>query len=104
MHASFGKHILYAWNFIFDHEVSPVRNIAEVSIRHYTLQALGCMWAVSFSLAVGSYTVLAASVLGHTVLIAAAAITVATLTAAATRPKMFQRKSGPEGAPIDRGV
>ena len=86
--------IVYGWNFIFNHEVSPLRNIPDVAIRHYVLQALGLMWAVSFSLAIGSYTFLTASVIGHTVLIGAAAITVATLTAAATKPKLFIRGSG----------
>lgn len=86
--------VVHAWNFVFDHEVSPVRNIPDVAMRHYILQALGWMWAVSFSLAIGSYTFLAASVIGHTVLIGAAAITVATLTAAATKPNAFARGSG----------
>lgn len=86
--------VVYAWNFIFNHEVSPLRNIPDIAIRHYVLQALGLMWATSFSLAIGSYTFLAASLLGHSVLIAAAAITVATLTTAATRPQVFIRASG----------
>ena len=94
MFANTGNFVVYAWNFIFNHEVSPLRNIPDVGTRHYALQALGLMWAASFSIAIGSYTFLAASVLGHSVLIAAAAITVATLTAAAKRPTMFVRGSG----------
>ncbi len=94
MNRSISEFVRYAWNFIFDHEISPVRNIPDVAIRHYILQALGLMWAVSFSLAIGSYTFLAASVIGHTVLIGAAAITVATLTAAATKPYAFVHGSG----------
>lgn len=86
--------VVYAWNFIFDHEVSPVKNIPDVALRHNILQALGLMWAAAFSVAVGSYTVLAISVLGHVVLIAAAAITVMTLTAAANKPEVFVRLSG----------
>lgn len=82
------------WNFLFNHKVSPLRHIPDVAVRHYVLQALGLMWAVSFSAAIGSYTFLAYSILGHTVLIAAVAITVATLTAAATRPKLFIRGAG----------
>ena len=94
MLAGIRNSVVYAWNFIFNHEVSPVRNIPDVAVRHYILQALGFMWAVSFSIAIGSYTFLAASVLGHTVLIGAAAITVATLTAATKKPKMFIRTTG----------
>lgn len=86
--------VIYAWNYIFNHEVSPLRNIPDVALRHYVLQALGAMWAISFSLAIGSYTFLAASLIGHTVLIAAAAITVATLATAANRPQVFIRNSG----------
>ena len=89
MFATLGKFVTYSWNFVFNHEVSPLRHIPDVAIRHYVLQALGLMWAVAFSVAVGSYTFLAVSVIGHTVLIAAAAITVATWTAAATKPDLF---------------
>ena len=86
--------VMFLWNFLFDHRISPVRNIPDVAMQHYVLQALGFMWAVSFSLAIGSYTFLAWSVIGHTVLIAAAAITVATLTTAAKTPTVFVRASG----------
>ena len=43
------KLIKHAWNFIFDHNVSPLRHIPDLSTRHYVLQALGFMWAVAFS-------------------------------------------------------
>jgi len=52
------------------------------------------MWAVAFAVAIGSYTILAASILGHAILIAAAAITVATYTAATKNPKLFVSGSG----------
>lgn len=86
--------IVQAWNYVFNHNVSPLRHIPDVAIRHYVLQVLGLMWAVSFSVAIGSYAFLAASIFGHVVLIAAAAVTVATFTVAAKRPKMFIRGSG----------
>jgi hypothetical protein len=41
----------------------------------------------------GSYTFMAASLIGHTALIAAAAITVATWTTASKNPKLFVRNS-----------
>ena len=83
------KLVVYGWDFVFDHEVSPLRHIPDVAIRHYVLQALGLMWAVAFAVATGSYTFMAISVIGHTVLISAAAITVATWTAATARPELF---------------
>jgi hypothetical protein len=83
------KTIVFAWNFLFDHEVSPLRNIPHLNTRHMVLQLLGWMWALAFSIAVGSYTVFAVSVIGHAVLIGAAAITVATYSVAAKRPSLF---------------
>jgi hypothetical protein len=91
------QQIVYGWNFIFNAEVSPLRHIPDVAIRHYALQALGFMWAVSLAVAVGSYTVLAVSIVGHVVLIGAAAITVATYTVAATKPTLFMRGSSRQG-------
>ena len=87
------KLIVFCWDFVFNHEVSPLRYIPDVAIRHYVLQALGLMWAAAFAVAAGSYTFFAVSVLGHTVLIGAAAITVATWTAATAKPEIFGRSS-----------
>lgn len=83
------KAIVFAWNFLFDHESSPLRHIPHLNTRHMVLQLLGWMWALAFSIALGSYTVFAASLVGHAVLIGAAAITVATYSAAAKRPRLF---------------
>ena len=83
------KFVVYCWNYLFNLKVSPLRNIPDVAIRHYVLQALGLMWAVAFAVATGSYTFMAFSMIGHTVLIAAAAITVATWTTATAKPELF---------------
>ena len=94
MFVKISSFVVYAWNFIFDHEVSPVRNIPDVAVRHYVLQALGLMWATCASLALGSYTFFAFSWLGHSLLIAAAAVTVITLKTASSTPTVFLRSSG----------
>ena len=83
------KSIVTAWNFLFDHVVSPLRHIPDFTVRHMVLQLLGWMWAIAFSLAIGSYTFLAYSLIGHAILLGAVAITVATYTTAAKRPKTF---------------
>ena len=85
--------IIFLWDFIFDHEKSPLRHIPDFGVRHMVFQMLGWMWAISFSLAIGSYTFLAFSMIGHALLIGAAAITVATYTAAAKRPKLFAARA-----------
>jgi hypothetical protein len=82
--------ILTSWNFIFDYNKSPLRHIPEGNIRHMIYQMLGWMWAISFSIAIGSYTFLAISLIGHAVLISAAAITVAVYTTATVKPKAFR--------------
>lgn len=83
------KAIVFSWNFLFNHEVNPLRHIPHHNTRHLVLQLLGWMWALAFSIAIGSYTVFAVSMIGHAVLIGAAAITVATYGAAAKRPRLF---------------
>jgi len=87
------KFVAYAWNFIFNADVSPLRHIPDPSARHYVLQVLGLMWAISFSIALGSYTIFAATVIGHVVLIGAAAITAATYTTASLQPAVFVARS-----------
>jgi hypothetical protein len=88
------KLIVDTWNFIFNHEVSPLRNIPDVGTRHMILQVLGWMWAGAFAVATGSYVLLPASFIAHAILIAAAAITTATYTAAAYKPDVFVTGSG----------
>jgi hypothetical protein len=88
------KLIVDTWKFIFNHEVSPLRNIPDVGTRHMILQVLGWMWAVAFAVATGSYALLPASFIAHAILIAAAAITTATYTAAAYKPDVFVTNSG----------
>lgn len=80
--------IVLAWNYVFNHEVSPLRHIPDVGVRHLILQMLGWMWAVAFASAIGSYASLGISFIGHAFLIGAAAITVATYTTAATKPAL----------------
>jgi hypothetical protein len=86
--------VVFAWNYVFNHEISPLRHIPDVGTRHMILQILGWMWATAFSLAVGSYAFLGVSLIGHAFLIAAAAVTVATYTTAATRPLVFANGLG----------
>ena len=91
--AQMNTRIFNIWNYVFNHEISPLRHIPDVAARHYVLQALALMWALAFSVAIGSYTIFAISIVGHAVLIAAAAITVATYSTAALKPQIFTRRT-----------
>ena len=86
--------VIKSWKFIFDHEESPLRNIPDLPTRHMILQILGWMWAGSFAVATGSYIFLPLSFVAHGVIIAAAAITVATYTAASFKPDVFITGNG----------
>ena len=50
------------WNFIFDHDKSPLRHISDFNVRHMVFQMLGWMGAISFSLAIGTVTLSSSSV------------------------------------------
>jgi hypothetical protein len=94
--------ILASWNFIFDYNKSPLRNIPEGNIRHMVYQVLGWMWAISFSIATGTYAFMGVNLIAHAVLIGAAALTVATYTTASLKPNAFRVVLGrrPDGEHI----
>ncbi len=83
--------VVYPWNFLFNHEVSPLRHIPDISTRHYVLQALAFMWVTAFSIAIGNATFFYVNFLAHAVLVGAATITVITLTTAKVKPELFVR-------------
>ena len=85
---------VFCWRFVFDHRFSPLRHIPKVSARHLILQVLGWMWATAFCLSIGSYAVLGFSIVMHSALIAAAAVTVATYTTAQVNPTLLPRIIG----------
>ena len=91
MSKSVRRLVVNNWDFVFNHEVSPLRHIPDVASRHYVSQALGLMWAIAFAVAAGTYMLMAVGVIGHTVLIVAAAVTVTTWAVATAKPGLFVR-------------
>ena len=94
--------VMNSWNFIFDYNKSPLRHIPEGNIRHMVYQVLGWMWAISFSIATGTYAFLGVNLIAHAVLIGAAALTVAAYTTASLKPETFRVVLGrrPDGEHI----
>ena len=86
--------VVSAWRFIFDHDFSPLRHIPDVGVRHMVFQLLAWMWSIVFGISVGSYFAFGISIVAHILLIAAAAITVATYSTATIRPTAFVRSLG----------
>lgn len=83
------KFIFDSWNTVFDHRLSPLKNIPDVNTRHMILQVLAWMWVIAFSVAVGSWTGFLVSAVGHIALLAACAITVGTYKVAEKKPTFF---------------
>ena len=83
------KWIYNAWNTVFDHNLSPLRNIPDVHVRHMILQILAYMWVIAFSIAIGSWAGFFWSMLGHTALLTAITVTVATYKVAEKKPEVF---------------
>ena len=91
------KYIYDSWNYIFDHEKSPLKNIPDITVRHMVLQMLAYMWVVAFAIFIGSLNGIVWSLLGHIALIAAVTVTVATYKVAENDPESVVRMVGSLG-------
>ena len=91
------KFIYDNWNYIFDHDKSPLKNIPDITVRHMVLQMLAYMWVVAFAIFIGSLNGIVWSLLGHIALIAAVTVTVATYKVAEDNPESVVRLVGSLG-------
>ena len=67
------------WDSVMNHDFNPLKHIPDLQVRHMVLQILAWMWCVAFSLYVGSWYVMGITFATHFLLIAAIALTIATL-------------------------
>ena len=95
------KYVYDSWNYIFDHEKSPLKNIPDITVRHMVLQMLAYMWVVAFAIFIGSLNGIVWSLLGHIALIVAVTATVATYREAETNPDRIMRMAGSLGRTSD---
>ena len=77
------------WNSVMDSEKNPLSVIPDFSTRHMIMQVLAWMWCIAFAIIVGSMWAGVASMLIHTVLLGAIAVTVATFETAKRKPQVF---------------
>ena len=77
------------WKSIMDSDVSPLKNIPDLQVRHLIMQVLAWMWCITFAMMVGSWTVFSISAIAHVMLIAAIVITVGTFETAKRKPTAF---------------
>ena len=81
--------ILNNWNVVMDDTRNPLSNIPNTATRHMIMQVLAWMWCIVFGMVVGSWYVGIVSLVGHILLLAAIAMTVATFETAKRKPNMF---------------
>jgi hypothetical protein len=83
-----------SWNVVMDHKKNPLSNIPDFSTRHMIMQVLAWMWCIVFAIIVGSMWAGVFSMMLHTLLLGAVAITVATFETANRKPNVFGSYSG----------
>jgi hypothetical protein len=86
---SMREFIFNSWNVVMDHEKNPLSNIPDFSTRHMIMQVLAWMWCIVFAIIVGSMWAGVFSMMLHTLLLGASAITVATFETAKRKPQYF---------------
>ena len=81
--------IYNSWNVVMDHNMNPLSAIPDFSTRHMIMQVLAWMWCIAFGIIVGSMWAGVTSMLIHTLLLGAIAVTVATFETAKRKPQFF---------------
>ena len=80
-----------SWNGVMDADINPLKHIPDLNVRHMVLQVLAWMWCIVFSMYVGSFWVMGASMIAHAIVLMAIVITVATFETAKRKPSFFLR-------------
>ena len=81
--------IYNCWNVVMDHNKNPLSAIPDFSTRHMIMQVLAWMWCIVFGIIVGSMYAGVFSMVLHTLLLGAVAITVGTFETAKRKPEYF---------------
>ena len=80
-----------SWNSVMNADKNPLRHIPDTNTRHMVLQVLAWMWCIVFSMWVGSFWIMGASMIAHAFILAAIVVTVATFETAKRRPNILSR-------------
>ena len=80
-----------SWNGVMDMDRNPLRHIPDLNTRHMVLQVLAWMWCIVFSMWIGSFWIMGASMIAHALILGAIVITVATFETAKRKPSFFLR-------------
>ena len=91
------EYIYDTWNSVMDSNISPLKNIPNLQVRHLIMQILAWMWVSVCSLYMGSVLFWGINAIAHTLLLAAIVITVGTFDSARRNPGVFKRIDGYNG-------
>jgi len=91
------EYIYDTWNSVMDSNISPLKNIPNLQVRHLIMQILAWMWVSICSLYMGSVLFWGINAIAHTLLLAAIVITVGTFDTARRNPGVFKRIDGYNG-------
>ena len=80
-----------SWNGVMNMDKNPLRHIPDTNTRHMVLQVLAWMWCIVFSMWVGSFWIMGASMSADVLILGAIAVTVATFETAKRKPTFFLR-------------
>ena len=86
--------VFNCWNVVMDDKRNPLSSIPDFSTRHMIMQVLAWMWCTVFGIIVGSMYMGVFSMVLHTLLLAAIAVTVATFETAKRKPGAFNFMKG----------
>ena len=86
--------IYNCWNVVMDHNKNPLSAIPDFSTRHMIMQVLAWMWCIVFGIIVGSMYMGVFSMVLHTLILGAIAVTVGTFETAKRKPNAFNFSSG----------
>ena len=81
--------IVESWFSVMNHQVSPLKNIPDLQVRHVVLQILAWMWCIIFSMSVGSIAVFGITAIAHALLIAGVVMTVGTFEMARRKTHIY---------------
>jgi len=82
------------WNSVMDDKRNPLSAIPDFGTRHMLMQVLAWMWCIVFGIIVGSMYAGVFSMVLHTLLLGAIAVTVATFETAKRKPETFNFMNG----------
>ncbi len=85
------KFIHDSWEGVMNMDRNPLRHIPDLNTRHMVLQVLAWMWCIVFSMWVGSFWIMGASMIAHALILGAIVVTVATFETAKRKPSFFLR-------------